>query len=74
MARVNIGLAQWDQFLRAADSADRSVADHLGHLVRKELRRVDRREGQTALARSPNECPQLVAPGADGVDPVSRTP
>lgn len=45
MARVNIGRVQWEEFLRRATSADRSVADYPGHLVRKELRRLARREG-----------------------------
>lgn len=44
MARVNIRLDRWDAFREAATEADRSVADYLGHLVEKELRRVARRQ------------------------------
>lgn len=64
MARVNIGQVPWEEFLRAAASADRSVADYLGHLVRKELRRLARREG---LRRAPttDRSSQLVTAGAD---------
>jgi hypothetical protein len=69
MARVNIGPVQWEEFLRRAASADRSVADYLGHLVRKELRRHARREG-LRRARSPDRSSQLVTAGADTQEEV----
>lgn len=62
MARVNIGQVQWEEFLRTAASADRSVADYLGHLVGKELRRLARREGRTPTIHRGS---QFVTAGAD---------
>lgn len=43
MARVNIGPDEWKAFRALTILRGRSVADYLGHLVAKELRRVERR-------------------------------
>ena len=43
MARVNIGADEWRAFRALTILRSRSVADYLGHLVAKELRRVERR-------------------------------
>lgn len=42
MARVNLSSEEWRVFRSTAVLKQRSVAEYLGHLVRKELRRVDR--------------------------------
>lgn len=71
MARVNIEASLWEQFLLASAAADRSVADYLVHLVRKELRRVARREWRAeALVPTLIEKPQVVTVGADTQDEV----
>jgi hypothetical protein len=69
MARVNIGPAEWEEFLRRAASADRSVADYLGHLVGKELRRLARREG-LRRTRTPDRSTQLDTASADTQEEV----
>jgi hypothetical protein len=62
MARVNIAPDLWAEFRGASTASGRSVADYLGHLVQKELRRVRRREWRAArLAQSPG----VVTGGAD---------
>jgi hypothetical protein len=42
IARVNIGADEWKAFRALTILRGRSVADYLGHLVAKELRRVER--------------------------------
>ena len=42
MARVNLSSEEWRAFRSTAVLKQRSVAEYLGHLVRKELRRVER--------------------------------
>jgi hypothetical protein len=63
MARVNVAPDQWAEFRQASIASGRSVADYLGHLVDKELRRVRRREWRAAASASPQ--PELVAGNAD---------
>ena len=60
MARVNVGPAVWAEFRQASAGDGRSVADYLGHLVEKELRRVRRREWRAA-ASAPTQGPKPVA-------------
>ena len=48
MARVNVEQDLWAEFRLASIASDRSVADYLGHLVKKELRSVRRREWRAA--------------------------
>lgn len=43
MARVNIRPDEWKAFRALTILRSRSVAEYLGHLVAKELRRVERR-------------------------------
>lgn len=69
MARVNIDPTGWREFLRTAAAADRSVADYLGHLVRKELRRVTRREGR-GPAPPPDRSRELVTVSPDTQEEV----
>lgn len=52
MARVNVEPALWAEFRQASDADGRSVADYLGRLVEKELRRVRRREWRAAASAS----------------------
>lgn len=49
MARVNIGADEWKAFRALTILRDRSVADYLGHLVAKELRRVERRRANGSV-------------------------
>ena len=49
MARVNIGADDWKAFRAQAILRSRSVADYLGHLVAKELRRVQRRRANGSV-------------------------
>ena len=69
MARVNIRLDRWDAFREAATEADRSVAEYLGHLVEKELRRVARRQWRER-AEVEHETRVLVTAGRDTQDEV----
>jgi hypothetical protein len=64
MARVNVAPDQWAEFRQASIASGRSVADYLGHLVDKELRRVRRREWRAAASASAQR-PELVAGNAD---------
>jgi hypothetical protein len=51
MARVNVSDEEWLAFRMEAIRTKRSVATYLGHLVAKELRRIDRRDtGAPSLA------------------------
>jgi hypothetical protein len=53
MARVNIGADEWKAFRALAILRSRSVAEYLGHLVLKELRRVERRRANgSAVAKA----------------------
>jgi hypothetical protein len=53
MARVNIGADHWKAFRALAILRSRSVAEYLGHLVVKELRRVERRRANgSAVAKA----------------------
>ncbi|MGH2750083.1 MAG: hypothetical protein ACRDK3_04300 [Actinomycetota bacterium] len=68
---MNIEAPLREQFLRASAGADRSVADYLGHLVRREPRRVARREWRAeGLARTPTQRRKVVVTGADTQDEV----
>jgi hypothetical protein len=49
MARVNIGADDWKAFRALAILGSRSVAEYLGHLAAKELRRVERRRANGSL-------------------------
>jgi hypothetical protein len=49
MARLDISSEEWHAFRSAAVLKERSVADYVGHLVRKELRRL-RRGGEVLPA------------------------
>ena len=49
MARVNIGADDWRAFRALTILRGRSVADYLGHLVAKELRRVERRHANGSV-------------------------
>jgi hypothetical protein len=49
MARVNIGADEWKAFRALTIPRGRSVADYLGHLVAKELRRVERRRANGSV-------------------------
>lgn len=64
MARVNISSERWLEFKQASSGSGRSVADYLGHLVEKELRRVRRREWRAAALAS-TQRPEVVIPAAD---------
>ena len=59
MARVRLSHARWQEFRGLARDKKRTVADYLGALVRKELRRAERAEGRRAerLARRQSEAP-----------------
>lgn len=50
MARVNLSVDEWRAFRSAAVIKGVSIADYLGHLVGKELRRVRKRDGKKAAA------------------------
>lgn len=51
MARVNLSQDEWRSFRSVAVIKDISIADYLGHLVAKELRRIRKREGKRTSAR-----------------------
>jgi hypothetical protein len=53
MARVNIGADDWKAFRALTILRNRSVADYLGHLVVKELRRVVRRRANASVVAPP---------------------
>ncbi len=67
MARVNLSSDEWRAFRSAAVLRQRSVSDYLGHLVRKELRRVTR----TDTASQPHTLE--VAKGSASENPVLVT-
>ena len=69
MARVNVQPNQWAEFRQASSASGRSVADYLGHLVEKELRRVRRRKWRSA-ASAPLQRPEVVTGAADTQDEV----
>ncbi|MGI8408177.1 MAG: hypothetical protein ACR2L3_06670 [Actinomycetota bacterium] len=64
---MNVAANQWAEFRQASTASGRTVADYLGHLVDKELRRVRRREWRAAVSVSAQR-PELVAG-----DPDTRT-
>lgn len=64
MARVNVEPTSWSEFRRASAASGRSVADYLGHLVEKELRRVKRKEWRAAASAAVQR-PKLVTEDAD---------
>ena len=49
MARVNVSEADWQDFRALALATNRSLADYLGHLLRKELRRARRKAGSARI-------------------------
>lgn len=59
MARVRLSPARWQEFRGLAREKKRTVADYLGWLVSKELRRAERAEDRRAerLARHQSEAP-----------------
>ena len=59
MARVRLSPAHWQEFRSLAREKKRTVADYLGALVTKELRRAERAEDRRAerLARRQPEAP-----------------
>lgn len=59
MARVRLSPARWQEFRGLAREKKRTVADYLGWLVSKELRRAERAEDRRAerLARRQPEAP-----------------
>lgn len=71
MARVNLSGEEWRAFRSEAVVRERSVADYLGRLVRKELRRVRRAHAAPQLHSleieegSTSESPVLVAAPPD---------
>lgn len=64
MARVNVETEQWAEFLQASAARGGSVADYLGHLVTKEVRRVRRRQWREA-ATAVSLAPEPVADSGD---------
>ncbi len=64
MARVNAEPALWAEFRQASAASGRSIADYLGHLVEKELRRVRRQQWREAASAS-NQSPLPVAGDPD---------
>lgn len=52
MARVQIDLSDWQEFLSLAARRKGSVASYLGHLVQKELLRARRKAERTRLKES----------------------
>lgn len=71
MARVNLSGEEWRAFRSEAVVRERSVADYLGRLVRKELRRVRRAHAAPQLHSleieegSTSESPVLVTAPPD---------
>jgi len=49
MARVNVSEDDWQDFRALALASNRSVANYLGHLLQKELRRARRRAGSARI-------------------------
>ena len=73
MARVNISEEQWREFRSEALLRNRSVAAFLGHLVRKELKRVARARALEERRQDlrANERPEVlkVSHMAESLDP-----
>lgn len=64
MARVNTHPAVWAEFRQTSAASGRSVADYLGRLVEKELRRVRRQQWREAASAS-DQSPIRVAGDPD---------
>lgn len=71
MARINLTSQEWRVFRSTAVLRERSVAEYLGHLVRKELRRIERADAASQplpvdVEKSPaSENPVLVTGARD---------